>query len=183
MGGCSSASMGCAPCASRSLQKLSLPCRARSVLATRRSPAVSAFWRNYALAAVGLEWYTSMQRTLHPGVPPVNARGRREPAGIITGACRFGASVCLDIGCRALSFAPSALLTTASSHAAQAPYLPPTSPMRWSLGRTLLPASQASCAGCPPRWRPSCRQACGTTRCPGPGHLPGESAQVGVGGI
>ena len=74
------------------------PAVLRSALATRCSPAVSAYWRNYALCAVGLEWYTCMQRTLHAGAAPVNARGGREPDGIMDGAWAGGAAAGGEVG-------------------------------------------------------------------------------------
>lgn len=53
-------------------------------LATQCSPAVSAFWRNFALCQVGLEWYGRA----YPDRPQVNGRGKPEPVGIKDGSAR-----------------------------------------------------------------------------------------------
>ncbi|PSC73483.1 splicing arginine serine-rich 19 [Micractinium conductrix] len=55
-----------------------------NTLATRASPALSAYWRNFALCQLGLEW--NMRQ--NPLQPLVNARGKPEPAGMLDGSAR-----------------------------------------------------------------------------------------------
>eukprot|EP00887_Chlorella_sp_A99_P004598 scaffold4.g4598.t1 len=50
-------------------------------IATQTSPVVAAHWRNFALCHLGLEW----SFRLEPKLPPLNARGFRDPEGVLKG--------------------------------------------------------------------------------------------------
>eukprot|EP00887_Chlorella_sp_A99_P000166 scaffold13.g166.t1 len=75
-----------------------------TAIATRLGPAVAAFWRNFTICQAGLQW-TFRE---HPGLPPLNARGTRDPPGVLDGKRLAGpsslGSCCCRRSCRSADF-------------------------------------------------------------------------------
>lgn len=122
---------------------------------------------------------------------PVNGRGWPEPAGILHGERRLlarpagRAASCYRhyrnySGDGAIHSTSNAWPPYPSSapHLVQAPFAQLISPTHWSRMRTPPPPSGASWHGCPPPWRPFCRQACGTRRCRRQARWPGGAAML-----